>query len=299
MKKTYLGTAIAVALLAPIAPAAAADTVTVREGDLIEVLSGTRANGSVEFLEDGLRVVTTDTSSDAKAAEYWAPTSTELPDAVSLDWTGTEPQPGSQIVFDLDADRANDNTYNILVGEPVYGDDYWYTGGQARAAQRGFTCPQTGGGFGSDCHGTLEEWQATLPDAEVYAYGFSLGSGIKGQGLIRSLTADDTTYTFTGKAEALSVSPTTYSAKNKVNRKAILRFGTEARGDNEVLAGKVRWLVKVDGKRAFAARHGFDANSRFVEKFAKHTGKHVVELLVAQNGEEQERAETVVVRTGR
>ena len=56
--------------------------------------------------------------------------------------------------------------------------------------------PHTGGGSGSDYHGTLDEWRAAFPNANVMAFGFSLGSGVKGDGVINSITFAGTTYTF-------------------------------------------------------------------------------------------------------
>ena len=79
-------------------------------------------------------------------------------------------------MFDKDQTTGNSNDDNILVGEQVYSTnpagqpltDWWYTGGTAKAATRGITCPSTTGGSGSDCHGTLAQWAAALTTAKVY-----------------------------------------------------------------------------------------------------------------------------------
>ena len=131
-------------------------------------------------------------------AEYFALTG-PLADMVGSTppvWAGTDPAPGSQIVFDADS-TTDGNDYNILVGESVYGgSDWWLTGGSSGAAKA--VCPETGGGFGSACHGTLAQWADALPDAAVYAGGFSLGSGVLGDGVITSLTFGATEYRFAG-----------------------------------------------------------------------------------------------------
>lgn len=53
-----------------------------------------------------------------------------------------------------------------------------------------------GGGSGSPWHGTLDGWRAKFPNAQVQAFGFSLGSGVFGDGVINDLTFAGTTYTF-------------------------------------------------------------------------------------------------------
>ena len=75
---------------------------------------------------------TDDNSSQAKAAGYFA-IDKPLSDITSssLNWHGTDPPPGQQIVFDVDGVTGNGNDYNILVGEPVYGDNWWLTNGSS------------------------------------------------------------------------------------------------------------------------------------------------------------------------
>lgn len=207
---------VALAGVALMQGSASADLTTadVRQADFLPALSDTRATGSYDFLEEGLRVRTQGATSTDKVAEYVALTGA-LPASGALDWTGTAAQPGAQVVFDTDSDRANAGSFNALVGEQVYSTgapgtaltDWWYTGGSARAASRGITCPSTTGGSGSDCHGTLAQWAEALPAAEVYAGGFSLGSGVQGQGVLRSVSFGDTEYVFTDR-EAPTAAPT-------------------------------------------------------------------------------------------
>jgi hypothetical protein len=49
-------------------------------------------------------------------------------------------------------------------------------------------------GSGSDRHGTLTQWQAAFPNALLSAAGFSLGSGIKADGVIHDIQVGDTDY---------------------------------------------------------------------------------------------------------
>lgn len=280
---------IAAAALVSLAPAAHADggqTVMIRPGDFVTALSDTRATGHVDFLKEGLHVWTEGSTTTDKAAEYFPVPTQGLPSSASLTWWGTTPQPGSQLVFDLDGDRTNDNTYNILVGEPVYGDDFWYTGGQARAAQRGFTCPETSGGSGSDCHGTLAEWKAALPDAQLYAAGFSLGSGVKGDGVLHDVQVGDTDYQFTDEAQApdVTVVPVTGSAtvtRTDYKRSTLLRmhFVTDPLGANEQQGAKLTFKVTDNGSMVYRATMNADADAVVKLRFHQGSGRHKVQIL--------------------
>src|SRR3954447_25374907 len=288
--------AAALVSLTPAAHAATTKTTMIRQGQFVSALGDTRTAGHVEFLKDGLHVWT-DGSTDTgprtdggsgtwntdKAAEYVAVPTQGLPASASLTWYGTSPAPGSQIVFDMDSDRANDNTYNVLVGEPVYNGDFWYTGGQARAALRGFTCPETSGGSGSDCHGTLAERQQAVPQAEVYAAGFSLGSGIKGDGVIRDLQVGDTDYRFTSEPAVTKVPVSGTATANEVVRPRAttlnLTFTTDPLGANQVVGKKLTFKVTDNGEVVFRDTMGADEKSSVKLRFAKGSGKHKVQIL--------------------
>ena len=56
--------------------------------------------------------------------------------------------------------------------------------------------PSHTGGSGSANHGTLAQWRTAFPDAQVLAFGFSLGSGVQGDGVIHAINFDGTRYTF-------------------------------------------------------------------------------------------------------
>jgi hypothetical protein len=191
-----------------VSPAHATTVTQVRSADLVTSLNDVRSAGHYDFLAEGVHVRTDDASSQAKVALYF-PMTGELPTSGSIEWYGTDIQPGSQIVFDKDQTTGNNNDYNVLVGEQVYSTnaagkpltDWWYTGGTAKAATNGITCPSTTGGSGSDCHGTLAQWAAALTAERVYAGGFSLGSGAKGDGVVRAVNFGETSYTFTSTAK--------------------------------------------------------------------------------------------------
>ena len=160
----------------------------------IPELSDTLGAATVEFTGAGLHVATADNA--AHAAEHWA-LDAPMPSSVTMNWSGTAIKPGTHIMFDVDNTFGNGNDFNVLVGETVYGGDFWYTGGTGRAALRGFTCPSTAGGSGSDCHGTLSQWQATISSGHMYAAGFSLGTGAVGDGYITGMTYGSTQFDFT------------------------------------------------------------------------------------------------------
>lgn len=190
-------TILASTLLAVLALAipAAATTTTATPSALAgwDLTSETRTAGHWEITSAGLHVWTDDASSQAKVAGY-VPVSTSLsavaagPEPV-LDWNGTSPQPGYQLV-------VNDGTHTfILVGEPIYGGKWWAASCGTFCADLGMTA--TGGG-GSAYQGTLAEWAAlsTMDTAHVTAIGFSLGSGIHGDGVITALHLDGDVWTF-------------------------------------------------------------------------------------------------------
>ena len=186
-----------VAVVGTAASASAAGTAEVRKADFIAGLGDTRSAGHFAYVEGGgLHVWTDDSSGQAKVAEYWAVSGSLASMAGSLPpvWEGSGTPASSQIVFDADNVTGNGNDYNILVGESVYNGDWWLSNGSSTTAKN--ASPRPPGGAGSDWHGTLAEWIDALPDATVYAGGFSLGSGVHSDGVIRSLALGATTYSF-------------------------------------------------------------------------------------------------------
>ncbi len=277
-------------------------TVTVRHADLVPGLSDTRSAGHVSFLGDGLAVVTDDATGNAKAAEYFTVVG-DLPDSGSMEWYGTQPQPGVQIVFDADGTTGNGNDYNVLVGEPVYGDNWWLTSGSSNTAKLADPSGDQDGGNGSEWFGTLAQWKAALPNARMWAGGFSLGSGVQGSGVIHAIRYDETEYVFTDKTAPAPVvqHPADVTGSSSVVR-TTLRHAVRVRIDltsngqpsDAVLRHRLGWRIVSDGTTAFRTNQGFDDSDVWVTRFRKHTGKHVVTVL--QNGVAVRK---VVVRTGR
>ena len=117
-------------------------------------------------------------------------------------------KPSVQLVVDIDGNGTPDG---ILVGERSYADgtplyrenfgltNWWLSNGSSAAFKA--LAPSTSGGYGSAFNGTLAEWRVALPaEATVTHAGWSLGSGVKGDGVIEAITVGLTTFTFTGAA---------------------------------------------------------------------------------------------------
>ena len=173
---------------------AASATIKVPSG-FDKSLSDTRATGHYEVQGTGLHIYTTDATRDAKVAEYVATTnSLASVGEPKLNFTNTSSGgiPGFQLVVDFNNDGS---AYGILVGEPgAYGNDWWLSNGSAQSVKD--RAPLHTGGSGSANHGTLAQWRAAFPAATVRAFGFSLGSGVKGDGVLNSIDFAGTTYTF-------------------------------------------------------------------------------------------------------
>jgi hypothetical protein len=180
-------------LLSVPAQAAGAGVIHV-PSDFDGLQSDTRATGHYEVVGTGLRVYTQGATSTDKVAEY---VDTNVPLAgvgePALEYSNTGGGvPGFQLVVDFDGNGTPDG---ILVGEPgTYGNDWWVSNGSADFVKAG--APSHTGGSGSDNHGTLDQWRAAFSHARVLAFGFSLGSGVKGDGVINAIDFNDTRYTF-------------------------------------------------------------------------------------------------------
>lgn len=150
----------------------------------------TRSAGHHEYVSGGLRTYTDDATSNAKVSEGIA-VNFALKNTGSLDlnWTGSTPPPGINLFVNFGADGNG-----TLVYESIYGQDLWLTNGSSAAVKA--NAPSHTGGNGSDNHGTINEWLTKYPDAQVTGIAYSLGSGVFGDGVIHSITAGCTTYTF-------------------------------------------------------------------------------------------------------
>lgn len=183
-------------------------------------LDDTRSAGHNVITGDGIHVYTDDATSNAKATGY-LPVNYPLSSngsqtiAQSIDWTqnsGTT-GPGLQLVVDFNNDGTPDGT---LVGESVYGNNWWLTNGSQQFVKD--NAPQTGGGNGSNWFGTINDWLTSFPAAQVKYVGYSLGSGVHADGLLKSMTFGCTQYKFDGVAPATPTLTTpgnnTYSTTN-------------------------------------------------------------------------------------
>uniref|UniRef100_UPI00138E2CDF hypothetical protein n=1 Tax=Paraoerskovia marina TaxID=545619 RepID=UPI00138E2CDF len=112
--------------------------------------------------------------------------------APSMEWTGTGTAPGLQMGVDLNGDDKWDG---VLVNEaynyPTRADQWWFT-------KTTFDAPVESTYFSgsSSGYGTLDEWLALYPDANVRYVGYSLGTGPAGDGVISSMTFNCHTFTF-------------------------------------------------------------------------------------------------------
>lgn len=239
-------------------------TVTVRESDVD--LSQTRATGHNDFLREGVHIWTESNTSTDKAAGYY-PVGTPIDDvdSVSQRWVGSEPQPGLQLVVDNgygDDTGAPDGVPDgILVWEPVYGGtDVWLTNGSSQALKDAAEdAGMTGGGSGSNWHGTLQQWQDVVPNNTVImSAGWSLGSGIKGDGVLFAQTVGETTYEFTSDVAPLPVAKPTVTAtgtqKNKSIRVKV--FGEQPEGTQPTAKGAYYRVVKINPRTDVATRVG-------------------------------------------
>ena len=171
--------------------------------------SDTRATGHYAVTADGLHIWTEGATSTDKVAAYY-PTDFALAHAgtetvgASLDYTSTTGiAPGLQQVVDFNNDGTPDG---ILVGEAVYGGtDWWLSNSGTLPGSPTLPASMTTGGFGSARHGTLNDWLALYPNAHVLAVGFSLGSGVHADGIVKRITLGCVNYTFVGTPSLLDV----------------------------------------------------------------------------------------------
>ncbi len=203
------------------------------------------------LVDHGLRV-STDATGHRKVAGYFN-VDVALADAGEPELgyeIETGIRPGSQLVVDFDNDGTTDG---ILVGEPVYGNDWWLSNGSKQFAKD--AAPSHTGGSGSANHGTLEQWRAAFEDAQVAQFGFSLGSGVTGSGVVRSLAIGGTTYTFAPAptiAQCTDTTPARISTETAANGWSFGESGTG--GHHEYTADGLRvWTTEPQGAQSKSA----------------------------------------------
>lgn len=167
----------------------------------------TRDTGHTEFTKDGLHIWTEGATSTDKVAWYNELTPYDFSDigTPSIDYVNTAGgKPGMQILFDKDGNGTQDA---ILVGEPGFYEGRWWSN------TAGLGVP-AGDGYNSSA--SLQEYLDANPMAQVVGVGFSLGSGVKGDGLLKSVTFGCQTWVFK-KAERV---PTQCTVSDNVYSKA-------------------------------------------------------------------------------
>jgi hypothetical protein len=292
--KLVIPAAIAALGLVTAAPVAHAATVKqVRQADLITALNDVRSAGHYEFLAEGVHVKTDNATSQAKVALYF-PVTDAFPTSGGVEWYGTSPAPGAQLVFDADNVTGNGNDYNILVGESIYGANWWLTNGSSATAKAADPSGAENGGNGSEWFGTLAQWKAALPTAKVLAGGFSLGSGIQGEGVVRAVNLGETSYVFTD-TPAVVTKDVTGSVEGKVQgkaRKLKLTLTADKLAAGTTQGKALEWKIVVDGSTAASFSQNAGEVTKLSYRFPKNTGTHKVQVF--KNGE---KVETFKVKT--
>jgi hypothetical protein len=127
--------ALGITFVAPASVHAAAGVLYVPDS-LVTALSDTRATGHYEVVGTGLHLYTTGATSTDKVAEYVATnTALSIIGEPSLNYTATfGGAPGYQLVVDFNNDGSADG---ILIGETVYGNDWWASNGSKQFAKDG------------------------------------------------------------------------------------------------------------------------------------------------------------------
>lgn len=159
----------------------------------------TRSKGHYMFTNDGLKIWTDDSSSEAKVAWYHAVDyALSAVGEPTMSYTSNFGiKPGMQIALDKDGNGTVDG---ILVGEPdFYGNNWWSNANFGIASGMGYTS-----------YGTLNDYLAANPNARVKAIGFSLGSGVYASGVLHSLTFGCNKWTFGLKEVSPEGQPTHY-----------------------------------------------------------------------------------------
>ncbi len=123
---------------------------------------------------------------------------------------------------------------------------------------------------------------------EVFAYGFSLGSGIKGDGVLRSQTYDGDEYIFTDETNVAPGTPEAHTQSAPVvanltwanqNKKTDITFTSNNPAANDTLRGtKVAWRITVDGVGKFSSTMGWGEYEHYVDAYPKSDPNHVVRV---------------------
>ena len=143
------------------------------------------------------------------------------------------------------------------------------------AADTGNTAPGPADGYAHS--GTLGAWKAAYPNAVLVAGGFSMGSGVIGDGVLRAVTFGDTTYEFTDTPAVVTKDVTgTATSKVKKNLIAKLKLKSDALPAGATQGKALSWRIVVDGKTVASFGQNAGHVSKLVYAFQKDTGTHKV-----------------------
>ena len=95
------------------------------------------------------------------------------------------------------------------------------------------------------------------------------------------------------EAEPTKVDVTGFSAKKVSHSHARITMTSVAKPANAVAGKRLHWKISVDGKRVFATKQQFGDRDVWVQRFARNSGAHRVELF--KNGVQ---VRNFMVRTG-
>jgi hypothetical protein len=267
-------------LLAPTTAAHATTIDTITQSSNRISFSETRATGHNDWTADGMHVSTEGNTSTDKAAGYWAcgfalADITGVSSDIYFHDLAHPAIPGSQSVIDFDHDGTTDG---ILVGEPVYGNDFWLTNGSAQFVKD--AAPETTGGSGSEWHGTLAEWSAVFPDATYTACGYSLGSGVQGDVEIKSMTFGDTQYRFTNiTPPPTQVAPVGHVSETHACRTITVNENVDALGPNQVAQpATVGFRILDNGKQVQSVSLAPGQSAQYTNTYPKNS-KHRIKIL--------------------
>lgn len=254
-------------------------------------LGSTSTDGSAlnQVTTNGLHIKT-EATGNRKAAGYYPVNfalgnlgTNAIADTLSVTThSGTIP-PSTQLVVDFDNDGSNDG---ILVGETVYGNDWWLSNGSKQFAKDG--APRTGGGKGSSWFGTAEEWLNAFPTARVKAIGYSLGSGVTGDFTITKLTAGCVEYTFGPIAPTVTIAdPATNGiVRTKANDNKLHITGTFT---DDIKANYLTLqLVYKGNSKAIGTVYGYGSVFNPAATYADVNGNFSYDLAVPANLEDGE-----------
>jgi hypothetical protein len=158
-------------------------------GRFSTALGDQRSAGHSEVVDGGLHVYTDNNTSLAKAAALYPVANLALADYTAesnygltlTSTTGTPP--GYNLAVDMNGSAAGG--FTTLVLEPAY-QGRWHTSQTPDKSTAGIVLPNPGvDGYAGA--GSIQEFSDANPDAVIQAFGYSLGSGVKGDTVITKI----------------------------------------------------------------------------------------------------------------